>query len=341
MHPPTRQRAATTRTKTIVLLGAPRSQILDIAGPFQIFARAAELYVAAHPECSAPYRVILASTTSSESVTTNCGLALAGGVSFRDLKGPIDTLLVAGGTDVRQEQHDRDLIQWLRKVAPRVRRIGSVCTGAFLLGTAGLLEGKRAATHWKWARELAERFTDTTVDPDPIYICDGNTYTTAGVTAGMDLALALVEADLGSALALAVAREMVLYLHRAGGQSQFSAALALQASDRKQIADLRAWVLDNLQRDLRVETLAAQTGMSPRHFARVFHRDTGTTPGEFVERVRVEAARRRLEESGDKLEKVAGDCGFGSIQTLRRSFHRVLQISPVDYRQRFQERAAG
>jgi len=219
-----------------VFLGAPNTQILDVAGPFQIFVRAGELYVKDHPGRASPYTVVLASTTDRASVATNCGLVLAGGVPYRDVRGAIDTLLVAGGTGVQEAGRDVELVQWLRKVAPRVRRIGSVCTGAFLLGAAGLLDGKRAVTHWKWAGDLATRFARIMVDPDPIYIRDGNTYTTAGVTAGMDLALALVEEDLGSPLALGVAREMVLHLRRAGGQSQFSAALALQASDRKQIA---------------------------------------------------------------------------------------------------------
>jgi len=334
-----RARAAKSRAKTIVVLGAPESQILDVAGPFQIFVRAAELYTKDRPDRTWPYRVLLASTTRRPPVTTNCGLVLTGGISYLDLRGPIDTLLVAGGTGVRAQVPDPRVLQWLRDVAPRVRRIGSVCTGAFLLGAAGLLDGKRAATHWKWADELAERFSATTVDPDPIYIRDGSTYTTAGVTAGMDLALALVEEDLGSRVALAVAREMVLHLRRAGGQSQFSTALALQASDRRQIADLRAWVLDNLHRELPVRALAAEAGMSPRHFARVFRHDTGATPAQYVERLRVEQARRRLEESRDKLEKVAHDCGFGSVRSLRRAFHRVLQVPPDDYRHRFRSAA--
>jgi transcriptional regulator GlxA family with amidase domain len=243
--------------------------------------------------------------------------------------------LVAGGSGLENAACDNELVVWLRKTAQRVRRIGSICTGAFLLASAGLLDGKRAATHWKWAAELAEKFKRTTVDPDPIYIRDGNTYTTAGVTAGMDLALALVEEDLGAPMALKVARELVLYLRRAGGQSQFSAALSLQASDRKQIEEIRSWAVDNLKQDLPVEKLAAQAGMSPRNFARVFLKDTGTTPARFVERLRVEAARRRLEESQDKLEKVANDCGFGSMQCLRRSFLRVLHVAPNDYRRRF------
>jgi transcriptional regulator GlxA family with amidase domain len=219
--------------------------------------------------------------------------------------------------------------------ARRVRRIGSICTGAFLLASAGLLDGKRVTTHWKWARELAQRCARATVDPDPIYIRDGNTYTSAGITAGMDLALALVEEDLGSPLALKVAREMVLYLRRPGGQSQFSAAMALQASDRRHIEELRTWAFDHLDEDLTVEKLALKAGMSPRHFARVFAKEAGITPARFIERLRVEAARRRLEESRDKLEKIATDCGFGSLSSLRRSFLRVLHVPPADYRSRF------
>ena len=323
--------------KTIVFLAAPQTQILDVAGPYQVFVRAAENYVRDHPGRKRPYTVRLASTTFRKSVTTNCGLTITATDFFRSLQGPIDTLLVAGGTGVETASQEKELLLWLRRTSRRVRRLGSICTGAFLLASAGLLTGKRAATHWKWAPELAKRYSDISVDADSIYIRDGNTYTTAGVTAGMDLALALVEEDLGPAAALGVARELVLYLRRAGGQSQFSAALALQASDRKQIEDIRTWVIDNLSRDLRVAHLAAKAGMSPRNFARVFLNDTGLTPARFVERSRVEAARRRLEESHDKLEKIASDCGLGSVQGLRRSFQRVLHVPPSEYRSRFKD----
>ncbi|HTY43261.1 MAG TPA: GlxA family transcriptional regulator [Thermoanaerobaculia bacterium] len=328
-------------TKTIVFLAAPRTQILDVAGPFQVFVRAAEIFVRDHPARKQPYRTLLVSTTGRRTVSTNCGLVIGGSGTFRSLRGPIDTLLVAGGSGVEDAARSRELLLWLRRASRRVRRIGSICTGAFVLASAGLLKGKRAATHWKWAPELARRFKDTIVDPEPIFVRDGNTYTTAGVTAGMDLALALVEEDLGSAIALSVARELVLYLRRAGGQSQFSPALALQASDRKQIEDLRSWVVDNPDRDLRVARLASRAGMSPRNFARVFLSDTGLTPARFVERSRVEAARRRLEESRDKLEKIASDCGLGSVQGLRRSFRRLLGVAPSEYRSRFRDPQQG
>jgi transcriptional regulator GlxA family with amidase domain len=328
-------------SRTVVFLAAPSTQILDVAGPFQVFVRAAELFIQEHKAQTSPYNVLLASATLSRAVTTNCGIVLIGTETYRSLRRPIDTLLVAGGSGLENAARDEPLLTWLRQTAPRVRRIGSICTGAFLLASAGLLDGKRAATHWKWAAELASRFKRTTVDPDPIYIRDGNTYTTAGVTAGMDLALALVEEDLGSPMALKVARELVLYLRRAGGQSQFSTALSLQASDRKQIEEIRAWAVDHLDQDLPVEKLAAKAGMSPRNFARVFLKDTGTTPARFIERLRVEAARRRLEESHDKLHKVANDCGFGSLQSLRRSFLRVLHVPPSDYRHRFTDMSAN
>jgi transcriptional regulator GlxA family with amidase domain len=326
---------AASGPRTIVFLAAPNTQILDVAGPFQVFVRAAELFAREHPGRPRPYDVILASTARCKTVSTNCGLMLTGTETFRSLRRPVDTLLIAGGSGLEKAAHNQDLLGWLRKAAQRVRRIGSICTGAFLLAAAGLLDGKRATTHWKWAAELAKRCPQITIDPDPIYIRDGNTYTTAGVTAGMDLALALVEEDLGSPLALSVARELVLYLRRAGGQSQFSTALSLQSSDRKQIEEIRSWVLDHLEQDLPVEKLAARAEMSPRNFARIFLKDTGTTPARFVERLRVEAARRRLEESRDKLEKIANDCGFGSITTLRRSFLRALHVPPADYRNRF------
>jgi transcriptional regulator GlxA family with amidase domain len=326
--------------KTIVFVAAPDTQVLDVTGPYAVFARAGEIFVRDGRATESPYRVVLASSTRSRTVNTNCGLALLGTETVRSLRGPMDTLLVVGGSGVYVAAQDKTLVRWLLKVTPHVRRVGSVCTGAFVLAAAGLLDGRRVATHWKWSRELAERFPNLTVDPDAIYVRDGNVYTTAGVTAGMDLALALVEDDLGAQIALQVARELVLPFRRAAGQSQLSTALALQASDRRQIEEVRAWAIDHLRDDLRVERLAAQAAMSPRHFARMFRQDTGTTPARFVERLRVEAAQRRLEESRDKLDKVAKDCGLGSIQGLRRSFQRVLEVAPHDYRQRFLQSAA-
>lgn len=325
---------------TIVFLAAPDTQIVDVTGPFQVFVRASELYVREHPRAMRPYSVLLASTNASRMIRTNCGLSLKGHGSFRSIRGPIDTLLVAGGSGLDEAARSKELLRWLRFNARRARRFGSICTGAFLLAAAGLLDGKKATTHWKWAADLAARCKTAQIDPDPIFIRDGNMYTTAGITAGMDLALALVEEDLGAPLAVRVAREMVLYLRRPGSQSQFSAALSLQASDRRPIAELQAWILENVSRDLTVELLAKRCGMSPRNFARVFRLETGLTPYKFVERVRIEAVRRRLEESRAGLDGIAADCGFASADSLRRSFVRVLHVSPGDYRARF-SRAKG
>ena len=324
--------------KHIVFLAAPRTQILDVAGPFQVFVRAGELFLQERPAAGQPYRVSLASTMRTTSVSTNCGLSLGGCVPYRTLRSRIDTLLVAGGTGLDQAAADRDLLRWIRVTAGRARRFGSICTGAFLLAAAGLLDGKKATTHWKWASELASRCQDATIDPDPIFIRDGNLYTTAGITAGMDLALALVEEDLGSPLALRVAREMVLYLRRPGGQSQFSAALALQATDNKPVAEVQRWATDHIHEPMRVAQLANQAGMSLRNFARVFASSTGTTPARFVERLRIEAARRRLEETGDGVDKVAADCAFGTAESMRRAFLRVLHVNPSEYRSRFATR---
>lgn len=325
------------RCRTIVFLATPKSQILDIAGPFQVFVRASERFVELYPRMAPPYAVRLLSTADAKSVATNSGLALSECEFYRRYRGAIDTLLVAGGSAVEAAASDHELLAWLRTTASSTRRVGSICTGAYLLAAAGLLDGKRATTHWQNAADLAAKYKNVDVDPDPIFVRDGDTYTSAGVTAGMDLALALVEEDLGRPVALKVARELVMYLRRPGGQSQYSAALSLQVGDRRQIEEVCAWALDNFASELPVDRLAEKAGMSPRNFARQFVKETGVTPARFVERLRVEAARRRLEESPDKLEKVANDCGFGTVQSLRRSFLRVLRVPPNDYRQRFSE----
>ena len=204
-----------------------------------------------------------------------------------------------------------------------------------LLARAGLLDGRRATTHWNWCQTLIKRAPRTNVDPNPIFIRDENIYTSAGVTAGMDLALALVEEDYGSRLALQVARNLVLYLRRPGGQSQFSAALSLQLTDRKPLRELESWVLDNLHKPITVPVLAQRVAMSPRNFARVFIKEMKTTPAKFVERLRVEAARRRLEESQNSMETIAGECGFGNVNSMRNVFHRTLKIAPGQYRRHF------
>jgi len=217
--------------------------------------------------------------------------------------------------------------------------VGSVRTGSFILAAAGLLDTRRATTHWAHCHDLAAQYPQVAVDADPIFVRDGNVYTSAGVTAGMDLALALVEADYGRDVALAVARQLVMFLTRPGGQSQFSTQLAVQAADRRPLRDLQVWIADHLTADLSVPALAGRAAMSPRNFARVFVTEVGMTPAHYVERVRVEAARRRLEESADGMELVAQRCGFGSAEVMRRAFMRHVRVAPAAYRSRF--RSAG
>src|SRR5262249_52522221 len=195
-------------------------------------------------------------------------------------------------------------------------------TGTFILAATGLLDGRRATTHWAWCASLASMFPAVHVDPDPIFVRDGNLYSSAGVTAGMDLALSLVEEDLGRTAALETARQLVLFLRRPGGQSQFSAQLSAQAAERQPLRELVAWIVDHPDADLSVEALARRAAMSPRHFARVFTREVGTTPARYVETVRVEAARRRLEEATNGVDAIADACGFGTAETMRRALLR-------------------
>src|SRR5438874_8680399 len=281
------------------------------------------------------YSVEVITTSRQTSVLTNCGLRIAAHNTFRRVREEIDTLLIAGGSAIENDEIGIEAVRWIRKMAGRVRHIGSVCTGAMLLARAGLLDGRQATTHWNWCALLAGKCPQADIDPDPIFIRDENVYTSAGVTAGMDLALALVEEEYGSHLGLQVARNLVLYLRRPGGQSQFSAALSLQLTDQKPLRELETWVLDNLRKPVTVPLLAQRVAMSPRNFARVFTNEMKTTPAKFVECLRVEAVRRRLEESQNSMETIAAECGFGSVNSMRNVFQRTLKIAPGQYRRHF------
>src|SRR5437899_2759268 len=324
-----------TRTRRVVLIAGPGTEILDLVGPLQVFTRAAEMFSRQNPGALPIYTVEVIATTVRTAIMTNCGLRITAHKTFREVRGEIDTLLVAGGAAIEKDEIPIEVVRWLRKIAGGIRRIGSVCTGALLLGRAGILDGRRSTTHWNWCALLARKYPRTEVDPDPIFVRDGIVYTSAGVTAGMDLALALVEEDHGSRLALQVARNLVLYLRRPGGQSQFSAALSLQLTDRKPLRELEAWVLDNLHKPLTVPLLAQRVAMSPRNFARVFTKEMKTTPAKFVERLRIEAARRRLEESQNSMEMIAAECGFGNVNSMRNVFQRTLRTAPGQYRRHF------
>lgn len=325
-------------TRPVVIVGYADAQTLDITGPFEVFSAANRLLLRLHGAPAAPYAVRLAAPARGP-IRMSSGLGLVADAAVADLRVPLDTLIVAGGIGSEAASRDERLLRWLKRTAPRVRRLASVCTGAFVLGAAGLLDGRRATTHWAACERLAREYPGVEVEPDAIYVRDGDLWTSAGVTAGMDLALAMVEEDLGRELALTVARWLVVFLKRPGGQSQFSAQLAAQLADRAPLKDLQGWIADHPGADLSVEALAARVGMSPRNFARVFTREVGATPARFVERVRVEAARRRLEETADGVEAVAASVGFGTAETMRRAFVRVLGVSPQDYRSRFRQTA--
>ncbi len=322
------------RTRRVAILTYPGGQTLDVVGPLEVFAGASRLRAYEEPGSKPPYTIeVLAAAPGP--VAMSSGLKLVADRAYADLKEPIDTLIVAGG-DVGEAMFDSRLIAWLKRTRTKVRRLASVCSGAFILAEAGLLDGRRATTHWASADALARAYPRIAVDPDAIFIRDGAIYTSAGVTAGMDLALALVEEDLGPQVALTIARHLVLFLKRPGGQSQFSTHLKVQAAPRRQIGDVPEWILAHLEADLSVEALAARAAMSPRNFARVFTREMGTTPAKFVERARIEHARRRLEETGLPLKTVAHQCGFGNAERMRRTFQRHLRVVPHDYRRRFE-----
>ncbi|KOG54539.1 AraC family transcriptional regulator [Streptomyces griseoflavus] len=299
-------------------------QSLDVTGPLEVFTQAALRMPGAYP--------VRAASLDGAPVRTGSGLMLTPDLALSDA-GPPHTLLVPGGRGTREP--DARLVDWLRLHAPRARRTVSVCTGAFLLAAAGLLDGRRATTHWTRCAELAAGFPAVRVDPEPIYVRDGDVATSAGVTAGIDLALALVEEDLGRDLALAVARHLVVFLRRPGNQTQFSAQLAAQTADRRPLRDVQQWITENPAADLSVETLAVRAGLSPRHFARAFRDEVGMTPGRYVDRVRLEAARRLLEDTADGIEGISRRCGYGTPEAMRRAFLRTLGAAPAEYRRRF------
>jgi len=308
--------------------------MLDVSGPLEVFGRTNRWLRDEKDFRGNAYDLALIARQAGP-LTTSSGLQLVATHSTRNAWKEFDTLLVAGGPGADDASSDVPLVTWLRGAAARVRRLGSVCTGAMILAAAGLLDGKRATTHWASCSRLAERYPKIKVETDPIFVRDGRVYTSAGVTAGMDLALALVEQDFGREVAAGIARRLVLFLRRPGGQSQFSTQLAVQAADREPMRDLQTWIADHVGADLSIPVLADRVAMSPRHFARVFRREVGLPPAGFVERTRVEAARRRLEESADSVAQIADTCGFGTAESMRRAFLKAIAVAPSDYRSRF------
>lgn len=316
--------------RVIEMLAYPRVQLLDVSGPLQVFATANEQVT---DSGGMPPYVLRVVAKDTQSVTASSGLGITTSPLPRS-SAAVDTLIVAGGPGVEAAATDPMLVEWLRRRASQARRVASVCTGAFLLAASGALDGRRAATHWSVCAELARRHPKIRVETDPIFIRDGSIWTSAGVTAGIDLALALVEQDLGRTMALAVARYLVVFLKRPGGQAQFSAALSLQMAE-DEFGPLHEWMNRHLADDLSLAQLADRAGMSERSFSRHYLEATGLTPARAVERLRVEAARRMLSETRQPVKRISQRCGFGSEETMRRSFLRVLAATPQDYRARF------
>lgn len=322
-----------SKPRQIAILAFPDVQSLDVTGPLEVFAGAQTL-IDATGRADRGYEVLILSSDGAP-LRTSSGLMIVPHASFMDTPPRLDTLIVAGGYGSHEASVDPATIEWIARTSKRARRTVSVCTGAFLLAAAGLLDGRRATTHWAAAAELARRHPSVRVDPEPIFLRDGDVWTSAGVTAGMDLALALLEEDLDRDAALAIARQLVLFLRRPGNQAQFSATLASQEPEREPLRNIRRHILENLSGDLSVETLAAHAHMSPRHFARLFRSETGVTPARHVESIRLEAARRALEDSAQPVAVVALTCGFGTAETMRRCFLRALGVGPAEYRRRF------
>ena len=317
----------------MVILGYPGVQALDLVGPFDVFT-SATLNLAAKGRYEDGYDVEIASA-GGEPVTTGTGLEFVA-QPLPNPHGGIDTVILPGGWGVDETRKNPDVVDWVKAVAGSTRRVISVCTGAFLAAQAGLLEGRRATTHWAFADRLAREFPSVVVDPDPIFVQSSATvWTAAGVTAGIDLALSLVEEDHGTDVAQTVARYLVLYLRRPGGQSQFAAPVWMPRAKRAPIRDVQETIEAKPGAAHSISELAHRAAMSPRHFTRVFTDEVGEAPGAYVERIRTEAARRQLEETDDTVTVIATRCGFGSAETMRRNFVRRMGVSPDQYRKTF------
>ena len=317
------------KTRTVVMVALPGVQLLDVSGPLDVFAEA-------NAQVRREAYSLLVAAAGPEPLRSSSGVRLiADRVIGRDLDDPIDTLLVAGCPNATDVPADGIVLDWLRQRAPTVRRYGSVCSGAFFLAAAGLLDGRRVTTHWAVAARLAQRYPEVTVDEDAIHVSDGPVRTAAGVTAGLDLALALVEEDLGHEIAMRVASQLVMFFKRPGGQMQFSRKGEAMPAGRSALQELQRWGAANPGQDHSVAMLAKRMDLSPRHFSRLFRSEVGITPANWVEEARVAAARRLLEQGQDAPKQVAARCGFADADTLRRAFMRHVGVTPAEYRKRF------
>ena len=327
---PQKRTSSPNPPRTVVFAVLPGFQMLDLVGPLEVFDTANRVLESRGTPPA--YRLLCAGLETP--VASPSGLAIA--VEPIAATEPPHTLVVPGGMSMATDPIPRAALDEIGRLADGAERIASVCAGAFVLAELGLLDGRRCTTHWLALDTFRARFPEADLADDELYVDEHPVYTAAGVSAGIDLALYLLERDLGPRLALAVARLLVVFLHRPGGQSQFSAALSMRSGTDQRIRGVVRLIAEQPAADHRVETLAERIGMSPRHFARTFRKQTGKTPAAYVEQVRVEAARRTLELTDAPVAAIASDCGFGTEETMRRSFHRALGVAPSDYRRRFQ-----
>lgn len=319
-------------TLRIGILGYDDIQALDLVGP-------AEAFATVHVDGAAAYEIVIIGLKGRKFVSET-GLTFYADTTLE--KSPrLDTLIVPGGRAMRFEPSQGRAAEWIGRRAPEIRRVASVCTGAYALAATGLLDGRRVTTHWRFVKDFAERFPTLRVESDALHIKDGKFYTSAGISAGIDLSLSLIEEDHGPTQALAVARELVVFLKRPGGQDQFSEPLEFQARNVDRFADLTAWIAGHLGADISVERMAERTSLSPRHFTRVFKQEFGVSPAAFVEEMRMSEASRRLSERRIAVEAVARSLGYHSDDVFRRAFERRFGVSPGNYRSRFQARATG
>ena len=321
------------------MLGFPDAEALDITGPLEVFSEATRWLLANNLTREPAYSIEVVGLRAGPFLTTS-GVRLIAERAYREVRGA-DVLLISGGRGCRRVLRDEALLKWLRQMSAGAQRVGAVCTGALILAQTGLLNGRSATTHWSDTAELARHYPSISVRTNAIYVRDGKYHTSAGVTAGIDMALAMVEEDWGRTTALSVARVLVMFLNRPGGQSQFSEYLAAQFCEDDKLRRLQLWVQEHLQQDLAVPRLAARAAMSDRNFARHFTKVVGVTPAHYVCNARVEAARRKLEEDNKlPIRQIAHRCGFGTEETMRRIFNMTLGVSPSDYRRRFSSRTA-
>ena len=319
----------------IGMLAFKGCEILDVCGPLDIFCYT-NFILQQIDKTSKPVYSFEILAEQAGPVATTFGVKIVADRGFAEAGDEFDTLIIAGGAGAMATRENGEMIEWIRRTSQSVRRVASICTGAFLLAESGLLDGRKATTHWNFCENLARDYPTVQVEPDRIFIRDGTYYTSGGITAGIDLALALVEEDLGSEVANRVARFLLVFFRRPGGQSQFSSFIPVEAKTRMDVRELQGWIIDHPTEDLSVEALAERLLMSPRNFARVFLKEVGTTPASFVEQVRINVARSKIEQTKLPLKLISEQCGFGSDEQMRRAFQRHLKVSPQDYRERFQ-----